>query len=81
MNIVYKLLLDQLLRLLTKDQIEKWAEVLKRAALPYFEAKKNVLIADLRKRAKETDTKLDDLAIDALSTFIDAFFPNKPQHF
>lgn len=74
--------LDQIVKWLagnlTAGKVKEWSDMLKGMILPTLQGYKMDLISKLRTEALKTDTVIDDVAVDALSMFLDAFlFDNK----
>ena len=74
----------QLVRLildfLTEDKIDDLALYLKSSIFPFLHEKKSELLGHLKEYAEVTETQLDDIMIEKLEDFIDAFLPDCPSY-
>lgn len=77
---VLKLLVELLMKYLTKSNLEKWADQLKNIILPRLRIGKNELIVRLRAEAAKTPGAIDDNLVNALDVFLDALLPDSPSH-
>lgn len=75
-----KLAIEWLLKNLTKENVEKWAEMVKNYLLPKLRMSKNELIKRLRDEAAKSPSSLDDHAVTLLDTFLEALLPDNPTH-
>lgn len=61
---------------LTKEVVEEWADNAKQYILPKLHEYKDELMDKCRAEAAKSETKIDDMACDALDGFLDAFLPD-----
>lgn len=64
---------------LTEEFIKEWADKLKNIVIPWLRLKKDELMVELRAKAADTTTPLDDLAVEAADKFLEALLPDNPE--
>lgn len=75
-DFVIRKALEWLVSNLTEEVVQKWAENAKKYILPKLHEYKDELMAKCRAEAAKSETKIDDVACDALDGFLDAFLPD-----
>lgn len=76
MNFIMKMFVGWAAKELSEDTVKDWAGQVKAVALPWVKVRKDELIEKLRKEAEKSDTEIDDVAVNALDSFLDAFIPD-----
>ncbi len=71
-------MLEYLATNLSVERVKEWADWVKANIVPWVRAKKAELIIALRAKAADTATPIDDVMVDALDVFLEAFIPDAP---
>lgn len=61
---------------LSSRNVDEWVERLAKYLLPKVRGEKQRFVDALKKAAARTDTKIDDAAVDALDSLLEAFLPD-----
>jgi len=64
---------------LTEEVIKEWVESLKQKVIPWLRTKAYELIAELRAKAADTATPIDDVAVDAFEKLVNILLPDTPE--